>query len=149
MAPDLLSPEMAGDDPPSQVAGYWPVNALRRNQKFQQIITWVMRTVPLRYRLAQELGPAPKFSATSTGIWLGPWDGGAVAIGLVGTPQGLRSVLSSYESMAEKVYFPYPAPYTGHLNNSPAPQLLLMVFRPKSLAGQVIAVGETGRGLSR
>ncbi len=126
-----------------------PINLLRRNQKFQEIITWVMRTVPLRYRLAQELGPAPKFSATSTGIWLGPWDDGTLAIGLVGTPQGLRPVLSSYESMAEKVYFPYPAPYTGRRNNSSAPQLLLMVFRPKSLAAQAMATEETGKALDR
>jgi hypothetical protein len=79
-----------------------------------------MRTVPLRYRLAQELGPAPKFAATTTGIWLGPWDNGAIAIGVVGTPPGLRSVLSSYARTAEKIYFPYPAPYTVHLDDRSA-----------------------------
>ncbi len=58
-------------------------------------------------------------------------------------------MLSGYEIIAEKVYFPYPAPYTGRLNHAPAPQLLLMVFRPKSLAGQVMAADKTGKGPSK
>lgn len=112
-----------------KVYGYWPLSALRRTQGFQRIVSWVMRTVTLRYRLAQELGPAPKFAATTSGIWLGPWDNGALAIGVVGTPQGLRSVLSGYGDKAEKVY-PYPIPYLANLGaGSMAPQLLLMVFR--------------------
>lgn len=130
----LLPDAMVGDEPRSQVYGYWPLSALRRTPAFQRIVSWVMRTAPLRYRLAQELGPAPKFSATTTGIWLGPWDDGAVAIGVVGTAQGLRSVVSSYGGKAEKVYFPYPVKYTWHLNEKPtAPQLLLMVFRPETV----------------
>jgi hypothetical protein len=129
-----LPREVVRDEPRSQVYGYWPISALRRRPSFQRIVSWIMRTVPLRYRLAQELGPAPKFAATTAGIWLGPWDNGAIAIGVVGTPQGLRSVLSSYAGTAEKIYFPYPAPYTGHLDDrSGAPQLLLMVFRSEAL----------------
>lgn len=60
----------------------------------------------------------PNFAATTTGIWLGQWDGGAVAIGVVGTPQGLRSVISTYADKAEKVYFPYPVVYSGHINDA-------------------------------
>ncbi len=129
-----LPPEVVRDEPRSQVYGYWPISAIRRRASFQRIVSWIMRTVPLRYRLAQELGPAPKFAATTAGIWLGPWDDGAIAIGVVGTPQGLRSVLSNYGSIAEKIYFPYPAQYVGHLDGGAAsPQLLLMVFAPQAL----------------
>jgi hypothetical protein len=130
-----LLPEATVDDVPrSQVYGYWRLSALRRTQRFQRVVSWMMRTVPLRYRLAQELGPAPRFSATTTGIWLGPWDNGDVAVGVVGAPQGLRSVLSTYARAAEKIYFPYPAPFMGYQHNpSAAPQLLLMVFRPEAI----------------
>jgi hypothetical protein len=119
---------------PAAMYGYWPISVLRRTQRFRRVVSWIMRNVPLRYRLAQELGPAPRFSATTTGIWLGPWDNGDVAVGVVGTPQGLRSVLSTYARAAEKIYFPYPAPFMGYLDDpSAAPQLLLMVFRPEAI----------------
>jgi hypothetical protein len=130
----LLPEAIAGDEPRSQVYGYWPLSALRRTQTFQRIISWIVRKAPLRYRLAQELGPAPKFAGSTSGIWLGPWEDGAVAVGVVGTPQGLRNVLSNYGSKAEKVYFPYPLVYTGRQNKQPeALQLLLMVFRPETI----------------
>lgn len=97
----------------SQVYGYWPIGALCRRPSFQRIVSWIIRTLPLRYRLAQELGPAPIFAASTTGVWLGAWDNGTVAIGVVGMPQGLRPILSKYAAIAAQIYFPYPAPYQG------------------------------------
>jgi hypothetical protein len=94
------------------------------------MVTVIMRTRPLRSRLAQELGPAQTFAASDTGIWLGPWEDGRVAIGLTGTLDGIRPVISRYGAAAQKIYYPYPAPYQANMaTGAQAPQLLLMVFR--------------------
>jgi len=42
-------------------------------------------------------------------VWLGPWGGCCIGVGLLGTYQDLRPAIDLYKSEAVDVFFPYPA----------------------------------------
>jgi hypothetical protein len=70
---------------------------------------------------------------TRNGLWLGPWERGTVAAGIVGGRDELHDVLARWGADAERVYFPYPAPLAA----APARDVrgqLLMVFTEDGLA---------------
>ncbi len=61
-------------------------------------------------------------------------------------------MISSYGAAAEQIYYPYPVPYSGHLDAiAAAPQLLLMVFPVTSgvLRGLRATAENSGTGPQR
>jgi hypothetical protein len=64
---------------------------------------------------------------TNNGLYLGPWDGNEVALGVVGSYEGLQPVIRKYRAAAAHIFLPFPR----KLIESPRGdtfRLLVMVF---------------------
>ena len=75
-------------------------------------------------------------------LWLGPWAGSNVGVGILGNYEDLQFLVDEYGAGASKIFFPYPA----QLANGSKQQsgLLLIVFTPEQLrraAGKAIGAG--------
>ena len=64
--------------------------------------------------------------STRTGLRLGPWEDDTVGVGLIASGQTIGPLIARYESVAERIYFPYPQPFRGDLTRGQG--VLLMVF---------------------
>jgi hypothetical protein len=131
----MLPRAVAGYPWPAQASGYGIRVLLTRNAHAQAAVEWIMRHYHVRYRLAAELGPAPIAAATKTGVWLGPWSGGRIALGIVGNRDTISETAKRYRANADRVYYPYPLPYERTGREPAGENLLVMVFRPEVLLG--------------
>jgi hypothetical protein len=131
----ILPRAVAGYPWPVQTSGYGVHLLLTHDAPAQAALEWIMRHYHVRYRLAAELGPAPVAAATKTGVWLGPWSGGRIALGIVGSRDTISDTADRYEAKADRVYFPYPLPYERTGSEPAGQNLLVMVFRPEVLLG--------------
>jgi len=69
------------------------------------------------------------------GLWLGPWHGDRIAIGLVGSPPAIEPLITYYGTQASAIYFPYPYTLASHFATADdSPEVLLMVFGRHTLA---------------
>jgi hypothetical protein len=131
----ILPRAVAGYPWPVQTPGYGIRRLLTHSAHAQAAVEWIMRHYHVRYRLAAELGPAPVAAATKTGVWFGPWSGGRIALGIVGSRDTVSDTAERYEAKADWVYYPYPLPYERTGSEPAGQNLLVMVFRPEVLLG--------------
>jgi hypothetical protein len=64
---------------------------------------------------------------TKNGLYLGPWEGNTVAVGVAGSYLSLQPVIDRYRSVAQQIFLPFPKKYT----RPPRPDsfvMLVMVF---------------------
>ncbi|MBV8356533.1 MAG: hypothetical protein JO189_01150 [Deltaproteobacteria bacterium] len=81
---------------------------------------------------------------TNNGLYLGPWDGNKVALGVVGTYWGLQPLIEKYHAAAAKIFFPFPKRLTEPPEGDTFMRLLVMVFDRNGLA-QAILTAESIR----
>ena len=67
---------------------------------------------------------------TDNGLYLGPWPGGRVAVGIVGSYEALQPLIVKYHARASKVFFPFPKELKGEPSGDTFLRLLVMVFDP-------------------
>lgn len=124
----LLAPTLVGDASLPQLSEYAPLVRLCGSRAARSVLRHLASLTHIDYRLMAELGPVRKAELSTSGVWVGPWNGDGVAIGVVGSRQGVDKVIGKYGRSATEVFYPYPLKY--HANN-PVPDgqnLLLMVF---------------------
>ncbi|HXN87357.1 MAG TPA: hypothetical protein VN867_14880 [Candidatus Binataceae bacterium] len=83
---------------------------------------------------------------TKDGLIMGPSDNGRVMVGLVGSYEALRPLISDYSTDAAQVYFPYPHPLNGPPKGNTFMRKLVMVFGRDGLeraAHRASTLGET------
>jgi hypothetical protein len=71
---------------------------------------------------------------TRGGLYLGPWSGGKIAAGVVGSYEALTPLIAHYRNYASEIYFPYPKPLSDPPDGDTFMRLLVMVFDRQSLA---------------
>jgi hypothetical protein len=64
---------------------------------------------------------------------MGPSDSAKIMIGLVGSYDALKPVISDYSADAVQVYFPYPRPLSGTPKGNTFMRKLVMVFDREGL----------------
>ena len=65
---------------------------------------------------------------TDNGLYLGPWPGGGIAVGVVGSYEALQPLIAEYRVHARKVFFPYPKELVEPPTGDTFLRLLVMVF---------------------
>ena len=73
----------------------------------------------------------PSEFSTRTGLWLGPWEAGTIGVGLTASFQTISPLVARYERLAERIYFPYPQPFTGYLAHGHG--VVLLLFTPDGI----------------
>jgi len=131
----MLPRAVTGYPWPVQTSGYGIQVLLTHSAHARAAVEWIMRHYHVRYRLAAELGPAPVAAATKTGVWFGPWSGGRIALGIVGSRDTITDTVDRYEANSDQVYYPYPLPYERAGSEPTGQNLLIMIFRPEVLMG--------------
>ena len=133
----LLDATVAGEHLRPQTTGYPLINTLRKTRAFRTLAGYLISHGMVRERLAVELGPsAPGEAASTSGIWLGPWNGDSIAIGVLAGPPAAEAVTARFGSHADAIYYPYPLPYSrlaSQAHQSADPQMLLMTFKTAAL----------------
>jgi len=144
----LIDTSIVGEPPISQTAAFPFIRAARGSDAFQALVRFMVSHQMIRERLAVELGPAPAEDATSTGIWLGPWSDGSIAIGVSAGPQAAASLCARFGASAGSIYYPYPLPYSSQPGVSDRPhiypQMLIMTFKPAVLRLESTAQAHRG-----
>lgn len=131
----LIDPTLAGDPPRSQTAGFPFAGHARHSAAFQAAARMLISRHLIRERLAVELGPVPPGGqGSSSGIWLGPWSDGTIAVGVVAGPLAAAGLRKRFGTRANAVYYPYPLPYSAQPESFNDRQMLLMTFKPAALA---------------
>jgi hypothetical protein len=88
---------------------------------------------------AQQLGLLPlnwvtdRDVRTNNGLYLGPWGSDEIAVGVVGSYQGLQPVIAKYRVAAALILFPFPRQLIGPPRGNSFMRLLVMVFDRNSL----------------
>jgi hypothetical protein len=86
---------------------------------------------PLR---AQQLGLLPANWVTdpdvrtNNGLYLGPWGADGIALGVVGSYEGLQNVISKYRAAASQIFFPFPKELNAPPRGDTFMRLMVMVF---------------------
>jgi hypothetical protein len=130
----VLGTSDLGQPAPAQLPAFGWLHRVKASMRFQRAVALLQRRWPLRYRAAVELGPVP-IVPTDTGIWAGPWPGRRIAVGEACAPEAARRTIAALGSLAEHVFYPYPAPYGAAVKIGADPQFLLMVMRPEAVLG--------------
>jgi hypothetical protein len=65
---------------------------------------------------------------TNNGLYLGRWNGDQVAVGIVGSYEGLRPIITQYRSYAALLFFPFPKKLIEPVRGDSFMRLLVMVF---------------------
>ncbi|HEX3409393.1 MAG TPA: hypothetical protein VHS07_03900, partial [Candidatus Binataceae bacterium] len=148
----LLDATIAGDPERSQTAGFPLMGAIRLNPAIETVARFLITHGMIRERLAVELGPiSPAGRVTHSGIWLGPWRDGSIAIGVVASPSAAASLRTRFGANADAIFYPYPLSYSMPPDSSSklgadfphrsrastsegAAQMLLMTFKPAALS---------------
>lgn len=131
----LISVALAGRRLPPQLPGYGATAQVRGSRWFAWLLAHLARHAHIRYRVMAELGTAPALGLTNSGVWLSPWSGDGVAIGVVGGRRAVRAVIAKYGPQAAQVFYPYPLAYRAGKHSPEGQNLLLMVFPRTALAG--------------
>jgi hypothetical protein len=83
---------------------------------------------------AQRLGLLPPHWVTdpdvrtNNGLYLGPWGVDEVALGVVGSYQGLQPIIRNYRATAAQIFFPFPKRLIEPPDGDTFMRLLVMVF---------------------
>jgi len=77
---------------------------------------------------------------TNNGLYLGPWNGNEIALGVVGTYWGLQPLIGKYHAAAAQIFFPFPKRLIEPPEGDTFMRLLVMVF---DHAGLIQAVHAT------
>lgn len=94
---------------------------------------------------AQSLGLLPPHWVTdpdvrtNNGLYLGPWGVDEVALGVVGSYQGLQPVIRKYGAAAAQIFFPFPKRLIEPPDGDTFMRLLVMVFDRNGLTQAVLA----------
>jgi hypothetical protein len=91
---------------------------------------------PMRVQQMRLLPPHWVFDPdvrTNNGLYLGPWAPDEVAVGIVGSYQGLVPVIARYRSAATQILFPYPKKLIEPPRGDTFMRLLVMVLDRKGL----------------
>jgi hypothetical protein len=97
---------------------------------------------------AQQMGLLPPHWVTdpdvrtNNGLYLGPWATNEVAVGVVGSYQGLQPLVRKYRATAAQIYFPFPKKLIEPPQGDTFMRLLVMVFERNSLT-QAAQVAES------
>jgi hypothetical protein len=75
---------------------------------------------------------------TNNGLYLGPWPGGQIAIGVVGSYEALQPLIAKYRAHAAKILFPFPKELDGEPTGDTFMRLLVMVFDRSALAAMPV-----------
>ena len=78
---------------------------------------------------------------TGNGLYLGPWPQDRVAIGIVGSYDALRPLITRYQIRAAETYFPFPRMLEGTPTGDNFMRLMVMVFDRKALANTTLTCG--------
>ena len=130
----FISAALVGRRLPPQLPGYGATARVRGSRAFAWLLERLSRHTHIDYRLMAELGLAPALGLTSSRVWLSPWNGDGVAIGVVGSRRGVRTVITKYGADAAQVFYPYPLAYRADRDSPEGQNLLLMVFPRAALA---------------
>jgi len=88
---------------------------------------------------AQQMGLLPPHWVTdpdvrtNNGLYLGPWDDNQVALGMVGSYEGLQPVIGKYRAAAAQIFYPFPKKLIEPPQGDTFMRLLVMVFDRNSL----------------
>ena len=134
----LLDSAAAGDESPRQLSDYSIFSKPFGARMTIAILDRLAGISHIDYRLMAELGPAQQPELTTSGLWVGPWSGGGVAIGLVGDRDGVAALLRKYSPSATRIFYPYPLDYNTKRRFPDGQNLLLMVF-PRAALGALDA----------
>jgi len=74
---------------------------------------------------------------TNNGLYLGPWGVDKVALGVVGSYQGLQPVIRDYRAAATEIFFPFPKRLIEPPEGDTFMRLLVMVFDRSGLTQAV------------
>jgi hypothetical protein len=130
----LIDAALAGGRLQPQLPGYGASANLRGSRAFLWLLAHLARHTHVNYRAMAELGTAPAPELTTSGVWLSPWSGDGVAIGIVGDRQAVRAVIERYGSKAAQIFYPYPLEYRAD-DESPDGQNLLLIVFPRAALG--------------
>jgi hypothetical protein len=75
-----------------------------------------------------------KRAGSGNGLWLGPWDGDTVCVGVFGFFPAVNELISRYRASASEIYFPYPDKFTPGITPDQNPHFMLMTFTQQGLA---------------
>jgi len=70
---------------------------------------------------------------TNNGLYLGPWGADEVAVGIVGSYQGIQPVIDKYRTAATQIFFPFPKKLIEPPHGDTFMRLLVIVFDRKRL----------------
>jgi hypothetical protein len=65
---------------------------------------------------------------TPNGLYLGPWESGRVAVGVVASYPAVEGVIAKYRGIAADVYYPFPEKLEGAPRGDTFMRLLVIVF---------------------
>ena len=133
LAPGLLSYDDVGDPELAQIPNLRLAQAILGWSPIQHLTQALARRGMLRNRLAAESRPGIQVELTTAGVWLGPWPGGRIAVGVVCDPAAARELASRYAKSAERIFYPYPAAY-GDSEEPGRPRLLVMTFTAQAIS---------------
>jgi hypothetical protein len=81
---------------------------------------------------------------TPNGLYLGPWESGRVAIGVVASYPAVEGIIAKYRGVAAEVYYPFPEKLEGAPRGDTFMRLLVMVFDGTELARIAQALKTSG-----
>ncbi len=149
---------------PTELAPYKNTHALDwqiafNRARFEQLLVAAERYVASGRNLAsltpfraETLGLLPanwslgKGVYNRNGLWLGPWRGGKVGVGVVGSYDAVKPIINAYGPLALRVYFPYPKRLVGPPKGNPFMRKLVMVFDRQGLARAARMAAEARAG---
>jgi hypothetical protein len=76
---------------------------------------------------------------TNNGLYLGPWDSNQVALGVVGSYEGVQPIVGKYRAAAAQIFFPFPQALIEPPPRDTFMRLLVMVFDRNGLTQAIHA----------
>jgi hypothetical protein len=61
-------------------------------------------------------------------LWIGPWMGGGVSIGITGSYAGLKPLIEKYRGDTSRIYFPFPAEFHDRSSIPEGTHVVMMMF---------------------
>jgi hypothetical protein len=80
---------------------------------------------------------------TNNGLYLGPAGADQVAIGVVGSYEGIQPVIARYRAAATEIFFPFPKKLIEPPHGDTFMRLLVMIFDRKGLVQAARAAAPT------
>jgi hypothetical protein len=129
----LLSYDDVGDPAARQIPDLRLARTILGWRPLRHLTDALARRGLLRSRLAAESRPDLASALTTAGVWLGPWPGGRIAVGVICDPATAHALADRYARSADKIFYPYPAVYRDS-GRTDQPRLLLMTFTTKAVS---------------